>query len=805
MAIIRVHKNPLKQAPEVFNVDHDVNLLHWLAESPFKSMGQNGAVISLNGKVIADSGKHDNLNERINVVVSKHDQVDVVSRANGIVAALIIVAVALVASVILLPKPQIPNDAGSSKTSPNNQLNAATNSYRPNQAVPNVYGESIVTPDFIQRSYYVYQSGNRVFTEIFGISLGRGVVSEVKDGETILTGIRNSTYEVFPPGVTPTGLVDVISAEGSIDLPLPAPDAASIETQIDGGDVLFANLISFPTVSDLELSNGDSVFLSFTYYTDGVEYSYSGTLTVLSFTSTTITFTTSVLPLNGDLGTVNGLARNTTAGFDSPWFILDGDQISAVRFQVAMPSGLRDGTGNTVSVNFVCSVQSVDIDGVPFGSIQSVIGGFTNDTQDPLYLTREISGLTPGRYRAQAVRSTASLGDNAADRLVLERVESVTPYTTTFPDMTIIRTNRASSAQQPRGASQKINLLWQRELQIFNPATGTFGAYAVTRSFAQAVMDVLVNRCGVPATNIDYETLFAIETGLADPRLGYFDFSFDDSDVGAKQFVQTICNVARVSAYEIASGNWRFVRDELKSARVALFNRRNVAPSSSKISGKFQRGLDFDSVEVRYVDPDLNTTAFIRKRINPTTGAIENGLGVRVQKMELAGCRNQYQAENRAQREIGRIRYQRVKVSERTHMDALALGIGERVGWGYIAESKIFTGEIRAQSGNVFTTSEKFEPLAGQTYYVYISNDDGSTSNTVICTARSDGNPFGFEAAGLTAYTANGFDIQMGSIYMIATDSEAHDYIITKRGKPTQAGIVDVELVNYDERAYPAE
>ena len=318
-------------------------------------------------------------------------------------------------------------------------------------------------------------------------------------------------------------------------------------------------------------------------------------------------------------------------------------------------------------------------------------------------------------------------------------------------------------------------------------------------------MDVLVNRCGVPVANIDYETLFAIESALADPRLGYFDFSFDDSDVGAKQFVQTICNVARVSAYEIASGNWRFVRDELKSARVALFNRRNVAPSSSKLSGKFQRGLDFDSVEVRYVDPDLNTTAFIRKRINPTTGVIENGLGVRVQKMELAGCRNQYQAENRAQREIGRIRYQRVKVAERTHMDALALGIGERVGWGYIADSKIFTGEIRSQSGNVFTTSEKFEPLAGQTYYVYISNDDGSTSNTVICTARSDGNSFGFEAEGLTAYTADGFDIQMGSIYMIATDSEAHDYIITKRGKPSQAGIVDVELVNYDERAYPAE
>lgn len=808
MAIIRVHKNPLKQAPEVFNVDRDVNLLHWLAESPFKSMGQNGAVVSLNGKVIADSGQHDNLNERINVVVSKHDQVDVVSRANGIVTALIIVAVALVASVILLPKPQIPNDAGSSKTSPNNQLNAATNSFRPNQAVPNVYGEAVCFPDFIQRSFYVYQNNQRQFTEIFGISLGRGVVSNVKDGSSSFDDLARSDYELFGPGVTPTGLVDVRPAEGSIDFPLVAPDVNAVEYSIFGrtfGDVdtLFCGA---DAIESLDVNIGDNIQLDLAFSIDGIEDSYSGLRQVGSFDANSITFSTGApFPSGDDFGTVSGLLVNESVSSTDVEFTLDGDAITAVRFQVAMPSGLRDGTGNNVTVTFVMTVQQIDGAGADIGSPQSAQGSFINNTQEYLGVTKEFSGLTPGRYKAKAERITTSLGDNAADRLVLERVESVTPYTTTFPDMTIIRTNRSTSPMQPRGASQKINLLWQRELEIFNPATGTFGAYATTRSFAQAVMDVLVNRCGVPVANIDYETLFAIESALADPRLGYFDFSFDDSDVGAKQFVQTICNVARVSAYEIASGNWRFVRDELKSARVALFNRRNVAPSSSKLSGKFQRGLDFDSVEVRYVDPDLNTTAFIRKRINPTTGVIENGLGVRVQKMELAGCRNQYQAENRAQREIGRIRYQRVKVAERTHMDALALGIGERVGWGYIADSKIFTGEIRSQSGNVFTTSEKFEPLAGQTYYVYISNDDGSTSNTVICTARSDGNSFGFEAEGLTAYTADGFDIQMGSIYMIATDSEAHDYIITKRGKPSQAGIVDVELVNYDERAYPAE
>ena len=820
MAIIRVHRDPLKKTHDVFNVDETINLLHWLSNSAYKSMGKTGCIVSLNGTVIADSANHKDADQRCNIVISKHDQVDVIARAGEITTAtaLIIVAVALVASVVLLPKPKIPNDAGQSKQSPNNQLNAATNSYRPNQAIPNVYGEVVCFPDFIQRSFYVYENNRRVFTELFGVSLGRGIITEVKDGETLINSIQTSSYEIFGPGVMPTGLFDISPADASIDYPLQSPDLSVKVAEISGASFVGENGLitglSGDALNDLlSPSPGDNIRIVVQYTNTEPEFPlyYDETREVLSVSGGTITFVTDPLKSfdDADNFSVSGALSNENESIVSEFFTLPGSSVTAVRFQIAMPSGIRNGLGTIDTVAYNLTVQQIDAIGDNIGSPMVRVGAFSGNTQDFLGRTEEFSGLTPGRYKARAIRLSDSLGDNASDRLVLERVESVTPYSTTFPDMTIIRTNRASSPQQSRGASEKINLLWQRELRIFDPNTGAFGAYAVTRSFAQAVIDVLVTRCGVALSDIDYETLFAIENGLVDPRLGYFDFSFDDSDVSAKQYVQTICNVARVSAYEIASGNWRFVRDELKSARVALFNRSNLVPGASKISGKFQRGLDFDSVEVSYVDPGLNTNAFIRKRINPTTGAIENDLGVRVQKMELAGCRNEYQAENRAQREIGRIRYQRTTVADRVNMDAIALGIGERVGWGYIADKKIFTGEIRAQSGNIFTTSEKFLPEVGESYFVYITNDDGSTSNTVACVARSDGNEFGFEAAGLAAFTADGVGVQVGSNYLIAADTEAHDFIITKRGKPSQDkaswGQVDVELANYDERAYPAE
>jgi hypothetical protein len=626
--------------------------------------------------------------------------------------------------------------------------------------------------------------------------------------------LQSSTYELFSvgEGQTPTGLFSVQPAANSLDYPLPAPDLARKDLAITNGsfidvDTMETGLSNELLVGVLGVSVGSVILVSvqYTYTEPDVPLYYNEQREVAAIIDSQLVFVTDALKAfpSADTFSLSGAIFNETEPYVAEFFVLPGNEITAVRFQITMPSGIRNGAGTVGTVAYNMTVQRIDENGDDIGAPETRNGAFSGNSQDFLGRTEEFSGLTAGRYKARCMRLSDSLGDNSVDNLSLERVESVTPYTTTFPDMTIIRANRSSSPQQPRGASEKVNLLWKRKLQQFDPVTGTFGAYAETRSFAQAVMHVLVNMCEVPIDNIDYSTLFEIEASLADARLGYFDFSFDDADVSARSYIETICNAARVSAYEVAS-NWRFVRDERKSTRVALFNRRNVAPASSKLTGKFQRGLDFDSVEVRYVDPILNTSAFVRKRINQTTGAIEDGIGSRVSKLDLAGCRNEYQAANRALREIGAIRYQRQYVSERALMDAIALGVGERVGWGYIADSKIFTGEVLEQSGSVFTTSERFTPESGLTHYVYITNNGGTTTNSVLCTARTD-SEFGFVASGLVSYSADGYDIQMGSIYMIAANTAAHDYIITKRGRPSADGSVEIELVNYDERAYPVE
>ena len=97
--------------------------------------------------------------------------------AFGVVAAAI--------SIALAPKPVIPTslteDSGEGRNS-NNQLNAAKNSYRPRQAIPDIAGQVVSYPDFAQLSYYEYQSNDRVFREIFCVGVGQYTVSDVKVG-----------------------------------------------------------------------------------------------------------------------------------------------------------------------------------------------------------------------------------------------------------------------------------------------------------------------------------------------------------------------------------------------------------------------------------------------------------------------------------------------------------------------------------------------------------------------------------------------------------------------------------------------
>ena len=809
MALIRLHKNPLNGKCDI--VYADGNLLDIMAREA--SWAAHGAIIKRNGEIIANSAQHDDMDERCNLELCKFDSVDVYALPESDPLSwwqiVLIVVGALAVSIALMPRPRLPNEDGG-KTGQNNQLNAANNAFRPREAIPDIAGEIVSFPDFIQRSYYEYVANKRVFTEVFCVGVGYFDLMWFKDGETNFDDISTSSVEVFEPFDTVDGLLDVRTAEGSEELPLPATDDDSRSGTITNGSFLTSSQIDLgdgaeTLINDLGLEVGQSITLNVWYTFEGSDTQLIEDFGITNISGGTLTLTPATLPME-DGGTVYGSLIQTAGGVVGRWFTLAGNAISEIRWQVKMPQGIRKGDGTNGVVNYILEYQEIDSNGDPIGTPSGVAGTFSGSTQEQQYATRKVS-VTPSRYRAKATRTSASLGDNSADLLVLERIESVTPYSGSgFGEVTIIRTTRATAPQQNRGASNKISTLARRKLQLFDPDTGTFAAtYTHTRSFAQYIMYVLVKLAKVELSNINYQQLFEIEDSLDYAELGYFDFSFDDFDIGFKDRLQTALNTARCYYYMVGN-KFNFGRDEERSQRVQLFNIRNTVPEQSEQGFSFYRDGEFDSIELQYVDPVTNTDAYIRKRINPTTAAIESGLGESVYEYKLNGCRNYYQALNRAELEIRKILYSWRVVKDTVGAEALSIGVGQRVGWCDINEEDVFNGEVLDQIGDTFTTSEPWTPDGVSTYYVYIVASDGNVSNSVVCTQPS-GQPYKFTASGLTASLPDGYEIQRGSLYMIAplTDLAARDYILTKRDKPNERGECRIEMINYDDRMYDGD
>lgn len=821
MANIVVYRDPSGISPaEVHNLSGEISLAQWILDNLSENTEGLHCQILLNGREIVNSASMpiEQCCSGAAIKVGAFDNVTIRFRPQGVdpytLAYIAIAAIAAAAiSIALAPKPRIPGAIDEGGAS-NNQLNSASNSFRPRQAIPDIAGQIVSYPDFIQPSYYEYISGQRVFTEIFCVGVGRYAIPDVKDSDNALSDFPGSSYQVYEPGQSPSRLLNVRVSPPSVEVDLiSAVDGTGEVNGVQGSWTVtgFRLGVGSVAISKLNPQPGDILSVDISgYYIDGGEYinvTVSGDYTVSSADETAIYFTTQIYILDFEV-TGGTIVNNDFVPIDD-FFILDGDQVEEVWFHLIMPQGIRKGDGTIATVSITMDVQEIDALGADIGDpFQSGIT-FTGKTLSPQRLTAKFTaadGLTPGRYKARAKRITASLGDNAADIVTLEGIYSVTPYTSDFGDVTLIEVIRTSNQRVNRGASNKINALVTRKLRIYDNSTGIYGlTYEPTRRFCDYVFYLLHEKAGVPIAQINTDELFGIHGSLSDAQLGYFDYTFSDGNIALRERIETACNVARVR-YWNEGLLWSFVREESKPFKSLMFNRRNLLPTSSSYAQKFRRPADYDSVTVIYVDPDKNAEKRVSKKIDGL-GAIVDGVGIRPLEIRLAGCRNDLQALNRCNLEVRRLIYQAIKVGDTALTDAQLARIGMRVDWVDMYDSDLFDGELLSVAGNVYTTSERFEPEIGVEYWVYVTDDSGTPSNSVRAYPRADGNKFGFEATGLTGTYLAGGVIQSGSRYFIASnsDADASTFTVIGRGRPNERGECTIELAEYNELMFEAD
>ena len=117
-----------------------------------------------------------------------------------VLAVLALSVTASVAMAFLMPKPEIPNNAGSSQPpSPNNALASRGNRQRLGGRVPDIYGEVWAYPDLIAPTYSVYINHEEVEYAYMALGVGEYEVKKAYDDTTPIGYINGATVSIYNP------------------------------------------------------------------------------------------------------------------------------------------------------------------------------------------------------------------------------------------------------------------------------------------------------------------------------------------------------------------------------------------------------------------------------------------------------------------------------------------------------------------------------------------------------------------------------------------------------------------------------
>ncbi|APG52684.1 TPA: host specificity factor TipJ family phage tail protein [Providencia stuartii] len=694
------------------------------------------------------------------------------------------------------------------KDSPNNRLTGQTNVARAYQARPEIHGQVRAFPDLIQQSMFEYNNNLKTVTEWLNIGIGEYKTESIRFAESDFTAMAGASYKIYKPKeVIPLinegfEFPDIDGQElpgpnESKDIPQQTATANEVVSgEIKGGEVAIkiVKQDEFEYFYELTKPRSISMTVNVSYDTpqgsvtkdvkidaqlvdakesdDGslinpVEY-YEFFFTNLSGTDL------AQLPPNAVVNTTKFILYDnqflTVGPFFSP---VDGDQ---------MWIHLQAQLGGGDNCNATVEIWKVNADNEEIaGTRQSFNTALSANNGARVYYKTDKVTLNSGRGR-YAVQLTRR--NNSSDQSIM-KIENAhivrVRENVVFENDTIVNVSvRATEA--PTGARErKYNLLATRMVISYDRASKQVDyTLRPSRSFADAVLHTWLITAGESEKNIDIDGLYRIYDSLPDERLGYFDYTFDDEDISLGQRIETICNAARVTAY-FDNAVLTFSREQSSEFPMTTFNRSNITGNDMKISYDMSMPSGYDGIELEYVEPVRNKKDYIRFRVDEN--GITEGLSRTTNKIVLQGCRNRYQAMDRALLEANRLIHQRTSISLTTLADGGNVYPSDMVLIADTYDSNQQAGYITERKGEVFTTSEKIK--FDEEMWVYLTDSMGYTTQKFKAEPRQD-TEFGFIASVPEDIELNfydGYRVQSPSRYVIATsvETESIKWVITDK------------------------
>lgn len=761
-----------------------------------------------------------------------NSNITVVLEAKGLDPITIAIGISLLSAAISYAlTPDIPGAAGVVKQSPNNNLSAQTNVARAYQAYPLIFGSPRVYPDLTGDALVEYVDNVKNISQLVCVGMNTYDLGDVRLGDTLtdsFTGSSNTFYqpvnkETIVPNVTYAKLIEEV---GGQQLEGVGDEQAEYSLEESGtelttfvGDVYTFLIVedadSLALKTDFDASTGD-FFLKVNYrrglrfggFADAV-----GTGEVESITLDVLGFYEVILTgFNGETSTFDVysyanpfVSVNVSATFVGPISI--SRSAEEVWFNFSFVRGLR----STVDIRI--TMQQLDgLNGDPVvGPQQAFIFSFTEDDLHQQFKTFKGVLFSAGFYTFTIAREDNESKDaNFPDDTRLDSVYAINKDTNVnFGNLTLIDSVITATVGSTTSNDNKINLDVISRLISYDGVNVDYTLTA-SRRCADALLHMYVDFYGLDPATLDLNELYDIQDKLdaIDPRLATFDFTFDDIDVSLDERMDAILQVMRVTKW-LDGDVYRFVRDEERAFESTVISRNDItAHEDREFSMMFNPSLlqSFDSVKIEYVDPVTNKKAYIYRSLDGG-GSIVNVVGQNPKTMELAGCREQFNAINRAELEIRKLMYQRWTLSDTLLPSAMLLDKGDLVLYAeqYNNSNNVFDGEITAINGNIATTSESIDFDGVSDYVINYTLDDGSKVGPFVITEVTD-EPFKFQCDSLAqAYLRDstlGFLIQCGSRYIINTVDNLNESRWTVTEKEMQGDNVQISMVNYDSRIY---
>ncbi|MDH2365481.1 host specificity factor TipJ family phage tail protein [Providencia rettgeri] len=761
-------------------------------------------VIIVNGRELQDD-------DELDFEITPTHYIQVFDQPKGVIGDILNPVFNLVTKVFSFLAPKTPSFSAAEsnvKDSPNNRLTGQTNVARAYQARPEIHGQVRAFPDLIQQSMFEYNNNLKTVTEWLNIGIGEYRTESIRFAESDFTAMAGASYKIYKPKeVIPLinegfEFPDIDGQElpgpnESKDIPQQTATANEVVSgEIKGGEaaIKIVKQDEFEYFYELTKPRSISMTVNVSYDTpqgsvtkdvkidaqlvdakesnDGslinpVEY-YEFFFTNLSGTDL------AQLPPNAVVNTTKFILYDnqflTVGPFFSP---VDGDQMW-IHLQAQLGGG--DNCNATVEI-WKINTDNEEI----AGTRQSFNTALSANNGARVYYRTDKVTLNSGRGR-YAVQLTRR--NNSSDQSIM-KIENAhivrVRENVVFENDTIVNVSvRATEA--PTGARErKYNLLATRMVISYDRVSKQVDyTLRPSRSFADAVLHTWLITAGESEKNIDIDGLYRINDSLPDERLGYFDYTFDDEDISLGQRIETICNAARVTAY-YDNAVITFSREQSSEFPMTTFNRSNITGNDMKISYDMSMPSGYDGIELEYVEPVRNKKDYIRFRVDEN--GITEGLSRTPNKIVLQGCRNRYQALDRALLEANRLIHQRTSISLTTLADGGNVYPSDMVLIADTYDSNQQAGYITERKGEIFTTSEKIK--FDDEMWVYLTDSMGYTTQKFKAEPRSD-TEFGFIASvpeDIELNLYDGYRVQSPSRYVIATSVETDNikWVITDK------------------------